>query len=79
MDGVVKMLGNLIHSILVFLEGLGYWGVMLGLMIEIVPSEIVLAYAGYLVSSGSISFFGAIVFGTIGGVIAQLFIYLFIG
>lgn len=71
----IKKLGNLIHSILVFLEGLGYWGVMLGLMIEIISSEIVLAYAGYLVSSGNISFFGAVVFGTIGGVIAQLFIY----
>lgn len=48
---------------------------MLGLMIEIIPSEIVLAYAGYLVFNGSISFIGAVVFGTIGGVIAQIFIY----
>ncbi|PEA55473.1 hypothetical protein CON64_08810 [Bacillus pseudomycoides] len=69
------MLGNLVHSILMFLEGLGYWGVMLGLMIEIIPSEIVLAYAGYLVSLGNISFLGAVIFGTIGGVIAQIFIY----
>ena len=69
------MLGDLVSSILHFLEGLGYWGVMLGLMIEIIPSEIVLSYAGYLVSSGAISFFGAVVFGTIGGVLAQLFIY----
>ncbi|PED08123.1 DedA family protein [Bacillus pseudomycoides] len=69
------MLGSFIHSVLSFLEGLGYWGIMLGLMIEIIPSEIVLAYAGYLVFSGNISFIGAIVFGTIGGVIAQIFIY----
>ena len=30
---------------------------------------------GYLVFNGSISFLGAVVFGTIGGVIAQIFIY----
>ncbi|PEB51405.1 hypothetical protein CON65_11010 [Bacillus pseudomycoides] len=69
------MLESFIHSVLQFLEGLGYWGIMFGLMIEIIPSEIVLAYAGYLVSTGSISFIGAVVFGTIGGVIAQIFIY----
>lgn len=68
------MLGELIHSVLVFLEGLGYWGTMLGLMLEVIPSEIVLSYAGYLVSTGSITFWGAVAFGTIGGVIAQLFI-----
>ena len=66
---------SFIHSVLTFFEGLGYWGIMLGLMIEIIPSEIVLAYAGYLVFNGSISFVGAVVFGTIGGVIAQIFIY----
>ncbi|MBE9918299.1 DedA family protein [Paenibacillus donghaensis] len=48
---------------------------MLGLMIEVIPSEIVLAYGGFLVSSGNISFWGAVVFGVIGGVIAQLFVY----
>ena len=67
------MLSSFIHSVLTFFEGLGYWGIMLGLMIEIIPSEIVLAYAGYLVFNGSISFIGAVVFGTIGGVIAQIF------
>ncbi|PEO23529.1 DedA family protein [Bacillus wiedmannii] len=69
------MVSSFIHSVLTFFEGLGYWGIMLGLMIEIIPSEIVLAYAGFLVFNGSISFVGAVVFGTIGGVIAQIFIY----
>lgn len=50
------MVSSFIHSVLTFFEGLGYWGIMLGLMIEIIPSEIVLAYAGYLVFNGSISF-----------------------
>jgi membrane protein DedA with SNARE-associated domain len=57
------------------LERLGVWGVMLGLMIEVIPSEIVLSYGGYLVSLGRISFLGAVAFGTIGGVAAQLFVY----
>ncbi|KFN01443.1 hypothetical protein DJ93_5141 [Bacillus clarus] len=48
---------------------------MLGVTLEVIPSEIVLSYAGYLVSNGSITFLDAVVFGKIGGVIAQLFIY----
>ena len=66
---------ELVHGLLMFMEGLGYWGVMLGLMIEVIPSEIVLAYAGYLVAIGEINFAGAVLFGTIGGVAAQLFVY----
>ncbi|WJH37380.1 DedA family protein [Paenibacillus aurantius] len=68
-------MGDWIHNILEFLTGLGYWGIMLGLMIEVIPSEIVLAYAGYLVSEGRINFVEAVIFGTIGGVIAQIFVY----
>ncbi|WP_058303186.1 DedA family protein [Gorillibacterium timonense] len=68
-------MGQFIQQVLDFLTGLGYWGIMLGLMIEIIPSEIVLAYAGFLVARGEINFVEAIIFGTIGGVIAQLFIY----
>ena len=68
-------MAEIIHQILEWLESLGYWGVMIGLMIEIIPSEIVLAYAGYLVNIGSLSFVEAVVFGTIGGVIAQIFLY----
>ncbi|WP_040949944.1 DedA family protein [Gorillibacterium massiliense] len=68
-------MGHFVTQILDFLTGLGYWGIMLGLMIEIIPSEIVLAYAGYLVYRGEVNFTEAIIFGTIGGVIAQIFIY----
>ncbi|WCN39296.1 DedA family protein [Aneurinibacillus uraniidurans] len=64
-----------VHSVLMFLSDLGYFGIAIGLMIEIIPSEIVLAYGGFLVSQGSITFVGAIIAGTIGGTIAQLFLY----
>ncbi|GIN87691.1 membrane protein [Heyndrickxia sporothermodurans] len=68
-------MGDFIQSILNFLTDLGYFGVAIGLMIEIIPSEIVLAYAGYLVSQGHINFVGAVIAGVIGGTIAQIFVY----
>lgn len=76
-------ISNLVSTLLEWVQQLGYFGIMLGLMIEIIPSEIVLAYGGYLVHSGDInfldskllSFIVAVFFGVIGGVIAQLFIY----
>lgn len=55
--------------------GSGYIAIMLGLMVEVIPSELVLGYAGYLVSQGNISLGGAIAAGTAGGTFAQLFIY----
>jgi membrane protein DedA with SNARE-associated domain len=62
-------------SILGWLTDLGYFGIMLGLMIEVIPSEIVLAYGGFLITTGKINFIGAVIAGTIGGLIAQLFLY----
>ncbi|MEK5166699.1 DedA family protein [Paenibacillus sp. FSL R5-0527] len=71
----MEWISNLISTLLDWVQQLGYFGIMLGLMIEIIPSEIVLAYGGYLVHMGSINFVGAVFFGVVGGVIAQLFIY----
>ncbi len=66
---------NMAVDLLLWLTGLGYTGIALGLMIEIIPSEIVLAYGGYMVSQGTITFTGALIAGTVGGTIAQLFLY----
>ncbi|WP_419881987.1 DedA family protein [Peribacillus sp. B-H-3] len=68
-------MSHFIQLIFDILSNLGYLGIALGLMVEIIPSEAVLAYGGYLISTGKISFFGAIVAGTIGGIIAQWFLY----
>lgn len=68
-------MSDFIYNILMMLSSLGYWGIALGLMIEIIPSEIVLGYAGYMISKGIISYPLAIVSGVIGGTIAQLFLY----
>ncbi|MBS2970458.1 DedA family protein [Metabacillus sp. KIGAM252] len=64
-----------IFGILEMLADLGYAGIAIGLMIEIIPSEIVLGYGGYLISLGRIEMFGAVVAGVIGGTFAQLFLY----
>lgn len=68
-------MAEIIHQILEFFASLGYFGVALGLMIEVIPSEIVLAYAGYLVAEGHINMIGAVIAGVIGGTFAQLFLY----
>ncbi|RKD22642.1 hypothetical protein BEP19_10295 [Ammoniphilus oxalaticus] len=68
MDAIIK-------TILDTLADLGYWGIAIGLMIEVIPSEIVLAYGGYLISIGKIGFPGALIAGIIGGTLAQIFLY----
>jgi len=60
---------------LAFFSDMGYFGIMFGLMIEIIPSELVLGYGGYLISQGKMGFVGAVLAGTIGGTMAQLFLY----
>ncbi|MBY0124528.1 DedA family protein [Bacillus sp. S/N-304-OC-R1] len=66
---------ELILSIFDLLSQLGYFGIALGLMVEVIPSEIVLSYGGYLISTGKIHFIGALIAGVIGGTFAQLFLY----
>ncbi|MEW4308412.1 DedA family protein [Rossellomorea marisflavi] len=53
----------------------GYIGVAGALMVEVIPSELVLGYAGYLVHEGKISLVGAMLSGMIGGTLAQVFLY----
>lgn len=74
-DFAVEWISDVVATLFQWIQQLGYFGIMFGLMIEVIPSEIVLAYGGYLVHSGNINFMGAVLFGVVGGVIAQLFIY----
>lgn len=69
------MIGSLIDQILQIITGLGYWGILIGLAIEIIPSEIVLAYAGYLVYGEHIYFSEAVIFGIIGCLIQHITLY----
>ncbi|NMM53212.1 DedA family protein [Paenibacillus aquistagni] len=71
----MEFIHQLVSTLFQWIQGMGAWGIMLGLMIEVIPSEIVLAYGGYLVAEGQIGFVPAVLFGTIGGVAAQLIVY----
>lgn len=68
-------MSNFVYSILMMLSSLGYLGIAIGLMIEIIPSEIVLGYGGYMISKGIMNYPMAVISGVIGGTIAQLFLY----
>jgi membrane protein DedA with SNARE-associated domain len=71
MDTIHQWLSQLLQ----WIESLGYFGIIIGLTIEVIPSEIVLAYGGYLVSKGDISFAVAVICGTIGAVLQQWLLY----
>lgn len=69
---------DLVDNLLQWIEGLGYFGIIIGLMLEVIPSEIVLGYAGYMVSDAGgnqFTFIGAVIAGTIGAVIQQWILY----
>jgi membrane protein DedA with SNARE-associated domain len=66
---------ELILQLLNQLTEWGYVGIALALMVEIIPSELVLSYAGFMVNAQKISFVGALIAGVVGGTIAQLFLY----
>jgi membrane protein DedA with SNARE-associated domain len=69
------MIHDALAQILQWLEDLGYFGIIIGLAIEVIPSEIVLAYGGYLVSQGQITTLGAVACGTLGALLQQWLLY----
>ena len=71
------MLSQVVNNVLLYLADLGYFGIALGLMIEIIPSEIVLSYGGFMISQGTIGWPLAVVAAVIGGLLSQLFLYWF--
>ncbi|MEV5038199.1 DedA family protein [Peribacillus frigoritolerans] len=68
-------MSQLIMTILNWFAEMGYMGILLGLMVEIIPSELVLGYGGYVVGLGKMNFWGAVLAGVAGGTMAQLFLY----
>ncbi len=53
----------IIVDVLEWLTNLGYIGIAIGLMLEVIPSEVVLGYGGYMIVLGKIGFIGAIIAG----------------
>lgn len=64
----MELIHEILDKVLLWVESLGYFGILIGLLIEVIPSEIVLGFGGYLVWKGEISFWGAVLFGTLGAV-----------
>lgn len=52
----MQFISDIISHLFEWIQSAGYFGIMIGLMIEVIPSEIVLAFGGYLVSQGDINF-----------------------
>jgi membrane protein DedA with SNARE-associated domain len=71
----VHILSSIIDQLFELIRGLGYFGIVLGLAVEVIPSEIVLAYGGFLVFKGDLNFYVAVFFGTVGALLQQLILY----
>jgi len=69
------ILERIVGAAVNFIAGLGYWGIGIGMAIESanipLPSEVILPFGGFLVSQGRLSFWGAVMAGTVGGTIGS--------
>jgi len=69
----------IIQEVTSFIASLGYWGIALGMAIESanipLPSEVILPFGGYLVSTGQLNFFWAAMAGTLGGLAGSIVSY----
>ncbi|MQL52796.1 DedA family protein [Desulfofundulus thermobenzoicus] len=79
MDFLSSLLEPVIQRTVAFISALGYWGIAIGMAIESanipLPSEVILPFGGYLVSTGRLDFFWAAMAGTIGGTVGSIFSY----
>lgn len=61
------------------IAALGYWGLFWGMAIESanipLPSEVILPFGGYLVYKGQLTFWGAVMAGTLGGTFGSMMSY----
>lgn len=80
MDFVTEIIEYLFRVVTTKIAALGYWGVALGMAIESanipLPSEIILPFGGYLVSTGKLNFFWTAMAGTIGGTVGSILSYM---
>lgn len=74
-----SVLSSLIATITHFISSMGYWGIGICMAIEScnlpLPSEVILPFGGYLVYKGSLTYLGASLAGTIGGLVGSIISY----
>lgn len=75
----MALLDAVIKLVVAYISALGYWGVGLGMMVESanipLPSEVILPFGGYLVSTGRLDFWGVVLAGTVGGTVGSVLSY----
>lgn len=80
MDIITQLIEQLFLFVTDKIGALGYWGVAVGMAIESanipLPSEIIMPFGGYLVSTGKLNFFWTGMAGTIGGTVGSILSYL---
>lgn len=80
METITALIEYLFQLVTGKIGALGYWGVALGMAIESanipLPSEIIMPFGGYLVSTGKLNFFWTGMAGTIGGTVGSILSYL---
>lgn len=74
-----SLLDTVIQTVVAYIAALGYWGVGLGMAVESanipLPSEVILPFGGYLVSTGRLDFWGVVMAGTVGGTAGSVISY----
>jgi membrane protein DedA with SNARE-associated domain len=80
LDYLFSLLEVIVEWTFDLISRLGYWGIAIGMAIESanvpLPSEVILPFGGYLVSTGRLDFFWAAMAGTIGGTVGSIISYL---
>lgn len=75
----MSIIESILNSVVTFISHFGYWGLAVGMAVESacipLPSEVILPFGGFLVSQGQLSFWGAVLSGTIGGTIGSIIAY----
>lgn len=73
---VLHQLGDIAIN---WINSIGYWGIFLGMVLESacipIPSEVILPFGGYLVSTGHLSLIGVILIGTLGNIVGSFIAY----
>ncbi|MEW6425421.1 MAG: DedA family protein [Bacillota bacterium] len=80
---MLEIVSNLFEVVIArtvaFISSLGYWGIAIGMAIESanvpLPSEVILPFGGYLVSTGQLEFYRAALAGAAGGTFGSVFSY----
>lgn len=80
MDFIFELIEPALKIVTAKIAALGYWGVAIGMAIEScnipLPSEVILPFGGYLVSTGQLNFFWTAMAGTVGGTVGSIISYL---